>query len=363
MNILRRCAWAVIVRVKSKARSRRRRKSVEVIAGELGRGPFRIGIVGCGVRGKNHALTLHEVPQVRVVVVTDPSKDAQTWTRRAIPGIETFGRVDDMLAAHPDLDLVVVATTTAARQQIVASLCRHVPRLMIEKPLANSVAEARAIADTCRKANCSVAVDLNRRWSPDYGRIRIGVAPSNDAQTERVLIRSSLCGLEDRGVHLLDLACMLARDVPESVSAHVALLRGPSRSPSNITGIFMIRFKNGGFALVDLLGGAGQKKTTVSFVADGYEAELREGSRFWRDRRAGARKWTRNRSSQIDLADGCFLAGVSQLLRDEPPNAGLEEGIQSVELALAGYLSGRNGGASVELPIRGANESLVADFL
>lgn len=78
----------------------------------------------------------------------------------------------DLLDAHPDLDILAVATPDHLHTApILAALERGV-HVITEKPMALDAAEADAIVAASEKANRLVGVDMHKRFDPDHLRIR-----------------------------------------------------------------------------------------------------------------------------------------------------------------------------------------------
>ena len=128
-------------------------------------GPVRIGIVGFGRIGAEHAGWIASASGARAVAAADP-----TAARRQLAsdrGLRATAAIESMLE-DPSLEAVLVASPTSmhfqhARQALEAD--RHV---MVEKPLAMSLAEARWLTAEAARRNRVLAVFHNRRWDMDY---------------------------------------------------------------------------------------------------------------------------------------------------------------------------------------------------
>lgn len=108
-------------------------------------GEVRIGVVGAGHWGPNLIRNFLESPRSRVVGVadTDECRRAQVLTR--YPGIDGYSSADELFA-RGDIDAVVIATPTATHYPLAkAALARRL-HVLVEKPLARSIAEAEELA-------------------------------------------------------------------------------------------------------------------------------------------------------------------------------------------------------------------------
>jgi predicted dehydrogenase len=101
--------------------------------------------VGVGVFGRNHARVYHELEQqgeaVRLVGVVDPNVDRADAVAREFD-CRAFGSVEQMLTTHSEIHAASVAAPTVHHRDIAGSLMEAGIDILIEKPLASSLAEA-----------------------------------------------------------------------------------------------------------------------------------------------------------------------------------------------------------------------------
>jgi len=82
----------------------------------------------------------------------------------------------DLLDAHPDLDILAVATPDHLHAApILAALERGV-HVITEKPMTLDTEEADAILAASKKSGCMVGVDMHKRYDPDHLSIRDKIA-------------------------------------------------------------------------------------------------------------------------------------------------------------------------------------------
>jgi predicted dehydrogenase len=126
---------------------------------------LRFGIVGSGIMAKAHAASLAAYHRSSVVAWAGPSAEAAD--------LEQFGpasvyRDVEELVADPAVDAVLVATPDWVHTgPAIAALDAGKP-VLIEKPLAISGADARAILDAQRRAGVKAMTLFNHRWVPAY---------------------------------------------------------------------------------------------------------------------------------------------------------------------------------------------------
>src|SRR5215469_4828167 len=146
----------------------------------------RVGIVGAGIMGSNHARVLRAVPHAEVVVVTDP--DADKGQRLADHIGASFESSLEALAGQ--VDAAIVATPTETHADIAATLMESGLDVLIEKPIAPTVEEAK---DLVRHVDGLIHIDV-RRVGSFTPRITTGVVL--DLMIHDVDLVSSLAGGE-----------------------------------------------------------------------------------------------------------------------------------------------------------------------
>ena len=70
------------------------------------------------------------------------------------------------------IDAALVSTHSSVRLDAIRPLAKAGKHLLIEKPLATTTREARTIIDLCDRAGVLCSVYHNRRWDPDFLRVR-----------------------------------------------------------------------------------------------------------------------------------------------------------------------------------------------
>ena len=114
----------------------------------MSQAPLRVAVAGAGAFGKNHLRVYRELETagfataglgVALVAAVEPARAAQTAAIYAIP---VFASVDELLAADLHLDAATVAVPTVHHHAVASALLDAGLDLLVEKPLAASLAEA-----------------------------------------------------------------------------------------------------------------------------------------------------------------------------------------------------------------------------
>lgn len=107
----------------------------------------KICVVGAGRWGKNHVRTLHQLGALGGVV--ESSTEAQSQIRADFPGVEIFSSVDESF--EKNFDGYTVATPAETHAAIATTILRRRKPVLVEKPLAISLNEARTLAALARE--------------------------------------------------------------------------------------------------------------------------------------------------------------------------------------------------------------------
>jgi len=132
--------------------------------------PLRFAVVGVGVWGQRHAATLRAIERetgvVRLAAIVDPDAARLDAQARAL-GVPAYRDVRDLLARE-NLDAVCLCTPDPSHVEPALACLTSRIHLLIEKPLATTVDDARRIADAAREAEAVVTVGHILRHVPQY---------------------------------------------------------------------------------------------------------------------------------------------------------------------------------------------------
>src|SRR5580765_5038851 len=115
---------------------------------------IRVAVVGAGHHGQHHARILPSLPDVELVAVVD-SNPLRAQEIAAQTGARPFY---DAAAILDQVDAVTVATPTAVHGQVALPFLRAGVAVLIEKPIARSVAEADAMIKAAKTSGAILAV-------------------------------------------------------------------------------------------------------------------------------------------------------------------------------------------------------------
>jgi predicted dehydrogenase len=180
---------------------------------------LRIGVIGVGHLGRHHARILSALPGASLVAVVDTNRlraeeiAAAQQTRALFDHRDLVGQVDAVTIAVP---------TELHRDIALPFLSAGIP-VLVEKPMARSLADADAMIDASAKAGAVLAVGHTERFNPAVEAARplltdprfievhrLGTFPERSLDIDVVL---------DLMIHDLDVVLSLVKSEVETIEA------------------------------------------------------------------------------------------------------------------------------------------------
>src|ERR1700756_3454066 len=131
--------------------------------------PLRLGVVGVGVMGYNHARVLAEMPGVTLIGVADPDDKQADFVSRTL-GCATVPDIRDLLELG--VDAVSIAAPTHLHRSIALTAVGRGVHALVEKPIASTVEEGREIIAAARRAGVTLMVGHVERFNPAVQAIK-----------------------------------------------------------------------------------------------------------------------------------------------------------------------------------------------
>ena len=129
---------------------------------------MRIGIIGCGVMGQLHARVYRELGADLVGVADVDRKVAEELANR----YQTRAFVDYEELLGQGLDAVSIAVPTKLHSEVAMRTASHGVNMLVEKPIADSIDNAKKIIDAARKANVKLMIGHIERFNPVVQKLK-----------------------------------------------------------------------------------------------------------------------------------------------------------------------------------------------
>jgi predicted dehydrogenase len=131
----------------------------------------RVGVVGLGYWGPNLARNFDRLPDAELAWICDVSEEARARLAPSFPGARQSGELDELLA-DPSLDAVAVATHVPTHAELALRTLEAGKHCFVEKPLAQSVADAERVSEAARESGRVVMVGHLLEYHPGVEKLR-----------------------------------------------------------------------------------------------------------------------------------------------------------------------------------------------
>jgi UDP-N-acetylglucosamine 3-dehydrogenase len=130
---------------------------------------LRVGVIGVGVMGSNHARVFAGLPGAELVGVADPDRRQADFVARTL-GCKAVGEVAELLDLN--VDAVTIAAPTHLHHGIALACIARGVHVMVEKPISSTVEEGREIIEAAARANVTLMVGHVERFNPAVETIK-----------------------------------------------------------------------------------------------------------------------------------------------------------------------------------------------
>jgi UDP-N-acetylglucosamine 3-dehydrogenase len=183
-------------------------------------------VIGCGSWGRNHARVYSELPNVNLVAVADTAPAAANEVAekyRVKPYTESAKLLED-----PDIQLVSICTPTVTHARLALQAIEQGKHVLVEKPMTNTVKEAKTLIKTSKKRGVTLTVGFVERFNPAVQEAHRRIAKGEIggvilAHTRRVSQRPLRIGdvgvIKDLAIHDIDITSILFNEEPRTIYA------------------------------------------------------------------------------------------------------------------------------------------------
>jgi predicted dehydrogenase len=190
--------------------------------------PLRIGVTGLGYWGPNLARNFAAIDGCELAWCCDASQPALERIAARFPGVRTTTELDDLLE-DADLDAVVLATPVPTHADLAVRVLEAGKHCFVEKPLAQSVADAERALAAARAAGRVLMVGHLLEYHPGVRKLK-ELADSGELGDEIYYIygnrlnlgklRADENALWSLGAHDVSVVLHLAGEEPSEAVAH-----------------------------------------------------------------------------------------------------------------------------------------------
>ncbi|MDY0405034.1 Gfo/Idh/MocA family oxidoreductase [Virgibacillus sp. 179-BFC.A HS] len=146
---------------------------------------LKAGLIGCGYISEKHIRTLAKLSNVKLVAVSDLQKEAM---KNAVKNYQLLKQNQSAIAQYTDyhdmlcdigIDFVIVAAYSGMHAAIVKEALKNHKHVLVEKPLALSLADADEIIQISEMLNKQVLVCHQLRYLPIISKLKQVIEKNN----------------------------------------------------------------------------------------------------------------------------------------------------------------------------------------
>ena len=342
------------------------------------RDPLRAGLIGCGRIARRHAAILRDMPGVELAALADT-----TAARAEAFAKEYGGRAysdPSALIEREKPDLVTVCTPSGNHTALVLLAARAgVPNVVVEKPMALTLADADAMIAECERRGTRLFVVKQNRYNLPIKKLREALDHGRFGKLVLGAVRVRWCRRQDyydqdawRGTWAMDGGVF-----SNQASHHVDMLvhmMGPVESVRAVTatrlvrieaedtGIALLTFQNGSLGVIEATTAARPEDLEGSISILGENGAVEVGGfamnemRVWKFSNPGPEdegvldRYRTNPPDVYGFGHHEYLAEAIAAMRSGAPAAvDGREGRKSLEVIVAIYESAASG-SEVRIP-------------
>jgi predicted dehydrogenase len=243
--------------------------------------PLRVLVVGCGNMGASHAIAYSKMDGVRICGIVSRGDSKVRLDERLGGGHPLFDDYAEALA-RTNPDAVCISTYPDTHEAFALMAFEKGCHVFMEKPIADSVAGARRVAEAAARSGRKLVIGYILRHHPSWIRfieearglgkplvMRMNLNQQSHGYMWDVHrnLMASLSPIVDCAVHYIDVMCQMVRSRPVSVHAVGARLTPDIPEWNYNYGQLQIRFEDGSVGWYEA-GWGPMMSETAFFVKD-----------------------------------------------------------------------------------------------
>ncbi|WP_300002744.1 inositol 2-dehydrogenase [uncultured Cedecea sp.] len=223
---------------------------------------FNIALLGAGRIGQIHAANIAAHKETNLWSVVDPNEE--NAARIAAQYKIQVQSVDEVMA-DTNVHAVLIASATDTHANLIELAARHGKAIFCEKPVHLDLARVRECLTVVRANNVPLFIGFNRRFDPQFRRVKTEVLEGRIGKPESLLIisrdpspppveyvRVSGGMFRDMTIHDFDMARFIMGEEPVSIYAQGSNLVDPAIGEAGDidTAFIVLKYRSGALATI-----------------------------------------------------------------------------------------------------------------
>lgn len=223
---------------------------------------LKVGLLGAGRIAGVHATAITSHPRSELTAVSDFYPEA---AEKLAAQYGAVARSTDEIIADPEIDAVLIATSTDTHSDLMEAATRAGKAVLCEKPVDLSLERARACQNVVDATGRPVMIGFNRRFDTNFGALKAAHAAGEIGKAELLSITSfdpapppvayiKVSGgiFRDMMIHDFDMANFIIGSAPVSISSTASSIVDPEIGAAGDfdTAIVTLRYASGELAVI-----------------------------------------------------------------------------------------------------------------
>ena len=224
--------------------------------------PIGVAVVGVGSMGKNHARVFSEIPNVKLVGLSDINEEtAREYAKKF--HTEYFKDYRDLF---DKIDAVCLAVPTSLHHKMAMDFLNHGVHVFVEKPITNMLFEAKEIVDLAKEKDLVLQVGHLERFNPAVIQFKKMLKSPVYIQSSRIGYPSKrnldIGVIWDLMIHDLDILLTIVKSPVADVQAYGLSLYSKKEDIAHV----QILFENGAIASLLASRISGERQRTLKVI-------------------------------------------------------------------------------------------------
>jgi UDP-N-acetylglucosamine 3-dehydrogenase len=215
---------------------------------------LKVGLIGCGFWGKNHARVYNELETAELIAVCDIDEEKAKNIAKKY-GCDWYKDVDEFLR-RSEVEAISICTPTITHFQVSSKCIKAGKHLLVEKPMGIDSFEAKNLIELAKKHKVRIMPGHIERFNPavqklkelikegKLGKIILMLARRVTRWPERI---GDIGVVKDSAIHDIDTMRYLLSDEVKEVYAIIGSLKHKFEDYAEI----LLRFKNNETGFID----------------------------------------------------------------------------------------------------------------
>jgi myo-inositol 2-dehydrogenase/D-chiro-inositol 1-dehydrogenase len=227
---------------------------------------LNVGVIGAGMIGRVHAEHLaFRIPETNLVTIADINNQAVQELAGKLHLSKAVKDYHEILA-DPEVDAVAICSSTNTHAQIICEAAQAGKHIFCEKPISYDLKKIDEALAVVKKTGVKLQIGFNRRFDPNFARVRRAVLDGTIGETHFIHIISrdpepptaEYCKTSggifmDMTIHDFDMARYLAgKEVTEIYAGGGARIDPEIGKVGDLdTVLIMLKFEDGTLGTID----------------------------------------------------------------------------------------------------------------